>query len=265
MLRRRQVRAALHVVRPDDVRRIQRTGDHEAALRPGQRRLQQQPLQRRLAVVAVGAHVAQVVTMRLRLRPVLLRIERAVQRHRARRAVDAFQALQGRAAGEGQIQVIVRNQRRRQVGAVAALQRRQGHRGVDVVERDHAARGLLHPRAHGDAVGHVGTHDHQVRRGDRGGVPILQFLEAGIQHRRARQLRRRILVLGVPRHVALQEQHAVAARLQRGDQSAVGGGMAVAPGRAQAQAEDDDIARGHHAASRCRASSKASTSRARCV
>ena len=43
-----------------DVGRILRAGDDEAACRPAARRLQQQALERRLAVVAVGAHVAEV-------------------------------------------------------------------------------------------------------------------------------------------------------------------------------------------------------------
>src|SRR5438128_10778129 len=49
-----------------------------------------------------------------------------------------------------------------------------------------------------------------------------------------------VAILGIPRHVALEEGHVVAAPRQLAHQAAIGRGVAVAPGRGDREAEDDD-------------------------
>ena len=67
MLGRRQMLDALDIGGPVDVGRILRSGDDEAARRPLPRRLDQQPLERRLAIGAVGAEIAEIPAQRHRV------------------------------------------------------------------------------------------------------------------------------------------------------------------------------------------------------
>ena len=82
--------------------------------------------------------------------------------------------------------------------------------------------------------------------GDLAGEPRLQFGQIGVQLRPAVGRVGQVALLGVPGHVALQEQHVVAPRGQFAHQAAIGGRVAVAPGRRDGQAQDDDL---HRAAS----------------
>ena len=70
-----------------------------------------------------------------------------------------------------------------------------------------------------------------------GGQPVLRLREEQWRTLRGRE----VAVRRVPGHVALQEQHLVAAPHQLAHQAAVGGGVAVAPGGGDRQAENDDL------------------------
>ena len=78
---------------------------------------------------------------------------------------------------------------------------------------------------------------------------------------RLRQVARR----GVPGNVALEEQHSMAARGQAAQQRAIGGGVAVAPGRRQRQPEEHQVqAPRRHAASASRRARQRVSAAARC-
>ena len=120
---------------------ILRPGDDEAAVAATARAgSQQQRVERRLAVVAVGAEVAEVPARLARLRVVERRDRPSSTAARAaRRAELALEPPQRRPAGERQVEVVARDQRRRRdtrTSPRASL--RQRHRRVDVVERGDA-------------------------------------------------------------------------------------------------------------------------------
>ena len=103
------------VARPGDPLGVERAGDDEALGRHAPRRLDQEPLELGLPVVAVGAEVAQVPARLQRLRPVEALVDRAVERPRQRGAVGLLEVPPGRAAREGEVEVEARDQVRRQV------------------------------------------------------------------------------------------------------------------------------------------------------
>jgi hypothetical protein len=266
VLRGRQMGLVPDVRRPARRLRILRSRDDEAPLRMAARGLQQEGVHARLAVIAVGAHVAQVPLQVLRLGEIQRGVERAVERPRPRRAELVLEPPQRRAAGEGQVQVVAGDLPRMQVLVVAAGDARQGHRRVDVVEGLDAIGLLLHPVAHAHAVGDVRADDHEIGRPHFVEIALLQFLDAAIEARGAIGRIGEITVRCVPGLVALEEQHFVPAPDQFAHQPAVGGRVAVAPGGRDRQPEDDDL----HAASSAAATfwqpcSTSSSCAARCA
>ncbi len=237
----RHVLAVLDVAGPDDVGRILGPGHREAAIGPAASRFQQQSLNPRLAVAAVGAEIAEIPAGRQALGVVQLGVDGAVQRARAGRAQLLLQPQQGRAAGERQVELIARDLRRCQVVALAAGEPRQRHRRVDVVEGGDATGLRQYPVTDRYPVRHEGTDDDGIGRADIVAKARFQLVQALVEPGRAERWLREITVRGVPGDVALQKQHLVAGPCQFAHQSAVGGGVAVAPGRSDRQTQDDDL------------------------
>ena len=238
---RGEVLDALDVRRPGDVGRVERPGDGEAPVGRAAGRLEEQAVERRLAVGAVGAEVGEVPAGGDLPPSVGGGVDRAVERAGGAGAVVALEAVEGRAAGEGEVEVEAGDEPGREVLLVAGGELGQRHRRVDVVEGGDALRRSLHPGADGDAVGDVGADDDRVGAGDlrlpghelgRAGVEG-ETAEAGVGEVAARA--------GVPGDAALEEGDVVAAGGEGAEQRAVGGGVAVAPGRGEAEAEDDEL------------------------
>ena len=223
-----------HVLEPRDVGRpfdrggILRAGDDEGLVRQTARRLDQQAFERRLAVVAVGPQVAEIVAARQVHRPVARGIDRAVERARRRRAVMPFEQIERRSAGEREVEVVAGDERRREILVVTAPQLRQRYRRVDIVEGAHASGRPLHVGSDGDPFGHVGPDHHGVRRRDHRAVGLKLF-ERIVEHEIAIGRGIEIARVAVPRLVALQEGDAMAAFGEGRQQRAVGRGVAVAP------------------------------------
>ena len=78
-----------------------------------------------------------------------------------------LEPLQGRAAGEGEVEVEARDQVGRQILVLAAAELGQRDRRVDVVEGLDAAGGGADPVADRHALRHVGADDHRVGVGDQ--------------------------------------------------------------------------------------------------
>jgi hypothetical protein len=91
----------LDVGRPVDRHGILRAGDHEPQVREAAGRLDQQPLQRRLAIVRVGAEVGQVPALRNVERLVGGGVDRAIKGARGGRAIVLLDPAERRTAGEG--------------------------------------------------------------------------------------------------------------------------------------------------------------------
>ncbi len=236
----RQVLDALHVAWPNDVLRILRAGDDEPTRRQIHRRLHQQALESGLPVHAVSAEIAEVPLRLARLGIIRGRIHRAVERTRGGRAPLLLQLPKDRAARERQIHLITRNQRGRDVTGIAVAQLRQRHRRIDVVERRHARGVRDHPLSHHDAVRHVGTHDDCVGRAhlvEETGKLVQARIQA---ETRARQFVQ-IAIFRIPRHVAFDEVHVVAAPHEFTHQPAIGRRVAVAPRGREGETEDHNF------------------------
>ena len=124
---------------------------------------------------------------------------------------------------------------------VAGGELRERDRRVDVVEGDDAARRCAAPRRRRRRLGDVGADDDRVGGGDRA-APALEVGEAVVEGEAAEAGVGQVAVrAGVPGHGALEESDGVAAGGEGGEERAVGGGVAVAPGRAEAEAEDDEF------------------------
>src|SRR4051812_15648016 len=94
MLRRRKVRDALDVRGPLGRLWVLRPGDDESSVAPIMRSIEHQLLQRRLTVGAIGAEISQIPSDLLALRGIQIRINRAIQRQRARRPELPLQSIQ---------------------------------------------------------------------------------------------------------------------------------------------------------------------------
>jgi hypothetical protein len=132
---------------------------------------------------------------------------------------------------------------------VAAREPGEGDGGVDVVESGDTASIMLDEAGDLDPVGDVGADDHGVGGGDLPAVGFEVGEVAVIDEAAVVGIDEVAVRAGVPRHFALEEQDVVAARGEGAEQGAIGGGVAVAPRRAEAEAEDDEL----HAASVARA------------
>src|SRR5579883_1768141 len=144
----REMLDAVDIGRPADVGWILGTGDDEPPSGQPPRRLDQQALERRLAILAIGPKVAELPGRdRDRAfcrvcgdRRVHLRVDGAVQRAGTWAAVEVLDQRERRAAGERQVEGEARNGGGAQVVALAAVQPPQRHRRIDVVERRHTLR-----------------------------------------------------------------------------------------------------------------------------
>ena len=213
MVGRRHVLQPLDVGGPVDLVGVLRPGHHEAPLRRAAGGLEQQPLQRRLAVGAVGAEIAQVpARRRVGQRPVGRRVHGAVQRARRRRAVAPLQQVERRPAGEGEIEVEAGDQRRREVLVVAARELGERHRRVDVVEGGGAARRFAarDARPRRPPARRSRRSPRRPRRSRRDAPR--EAVEVRVEREAAEVRVGQVAVRRVPGHVALQEQHLVAAR-----------------------------------------------------
>jgi Glycosyltransferase WbsX len=141
MVSRRQMFDPLHVSRPFDIPWILRPRDHEAHVGQAARGLQQQPLEGRLTIRAVGTEIAEIPSGWAINRSIPCFVDRAVQRAGPPSAEFVSQAIQGGTAGEREIEVQFRYLTRGQIGFLARIQSRKGDRSVDVVEPDGAAGG----------------------------------------------------------------------------------------------------------------------------
>src|SRR5437764_9311912 len=103
---------ALDILGPSQFRRIERAGDREPTPRPAPRWLAQQAVESGLAVSAVGAEIAESPARFRSYRAVLVGIDAAVKRPRRARTVAPLQQPQRRAAGEREVQIKCRDQRR---------------------------------------------------------------------------------------------------------------------------------------------------------
>ena len=177
---RGEVLDALDVRRPGDVGRIERPGDGEAPVGRAAGRLEEQAVEGRLAVGAVGAEVGEVPAGGHGLPSVGGGIDRAEERPGGAGAVVALEAVEGRAAGEGEVEVEAGDERGREVLLVAGGELGQRHRRVDVVEGGDALGRSLHPGADRDAVGDVGADDDRVGAGDLR-LPGLELGRAGVE------------------------------------------------------------------------------------
>src|SRR3954468_11784394 len=99
----RQMADVIDVGRPLDAGWILRTGDHEAMAGRAPRRLDEQPLQGRLAVVAGGPEKPELVAVRGSDGSVKLRIGTAVEGTRARAAILLLDDLESRPASEREV------------------------------------------------------------------------------------------------------------------------------------------------------------------
>src|SRR5437764_14915102 len=109
------MRRVVQVRGPDGVVGVLRPGEREASFRPGARRLRQQRLDGRLAIVAVRAEITEVPVGAARLGVVELGIDRAIQNARRRGAELALETAQRRPAGERQVEVVAGYLARRQI------------------------------------------------------------------------------------------------------------------------------------------------------
>ncbi len=252
-----------HVRPPAHVGGVLRPRDPEAALRQRPRHVQEEALHHRLPVGGVSPHVAQLAGQ-LRVGGhgvVARRVHGAVERTSLACAQLRLQHFaEERAAGEGEVAGEEGHLVGPQVLGAAAAERRDRHRGVDVVEEERldarAGQAVDHPRP----LVHVRSHQHGVglaRLGQRAG---LHRVPRRVQVQRREAGVREVAVLAaVPGRIPLPEAHLVPPRGEGGEQRAVGGGVAVPPAGRQRQAEDDQL----HAGSPTGARRTRSSSRAR--
>jgi hypothetical protein len=263
MALRRQVVMAHHVDRPGQICRILRPRQHEPLLRQDPRRLDQEAIHGRLTIGAVGAEIAQREALRQAERAVYERIDRAVERACPARPEVLLEPGERGPAGKGEVEVEAGDQVGRQILVIAARELGERHRRVDVVERDHARGGRLHPTRDRHAVRHVGADHHDVRVRHRSREASPQLGEIPVERDPAPARARQVAMRAVPGHIALEESDGVAACRQRREQRAPGRGVAVPPGRGDRETKDRDPEPGHHAtccAGRERRSAAPSTS-----
>ena len=193
--------------RPGTAARRRRSGRSGARRAPARA---SSALQRRLAVGAVGAEIAQVPALGRRRaggRPPGRPSSRA--RRAAGRAVVALEPVEGRPAGEGEVEVVAGDQLGREVLAVAARRASPASRACRC-RRRRRCRGCAcaaTQRADGDAVGHVGADDHRVGGRDRRRASASRSREVVVEGESAEVRVGQVAVrAGVPGHVALEEQ-----------------------------------------------------------
>ena len=230
--------------------RILRAADHEAALRPPPRRLHEEPLQRRLPILGIGAEIGErrrEARIRRR-RMVQRRIDRAVERRHAARTQLVAQGVERAAAGVGEHEVEAAEPLRPHIAdRLPGREPRQGHRRVEIVEAAHGGAAAHHQFRRRQRIRAVGSDHARIRLGQRTARARQRLGPIGIEHQLAAFRQRvQVAVQGVVVDVALEEGDAVAVGEERRDQRAPQRRVPVAPGRADGKPEDDQP----HAASK---------------
>src|SRR5438270_5183378 len=90
------------------------------------------------------------------------------------------------------------------------------------------------------AVGYIGADDYRIRATDLFTPPI-QLVERAIIFQPTVVRVSDIAILAIPRHIALEEQDVVPALCECFQERAIGGRVAIAPRRRQAEPEDDKL------------------------
>ncbi len=207
-------------------------------------RVDEQCLHGRLAVGGVRADVRQVGPVPLdgRHREVRLGVDVAVQRGDPPGVQLRLQSSQRLPAGVAEDDVEPAEPLDGQVRHVLAGRHAgQGHAGVQVVERlavDVAGQDQLARRPAVRAV--AGDHAH-VGVGQLVGGRAADGVPVGVQDQPAAGQLGHVAVLGVVRHVPLEERDRVPPRHQRPPQPPPERGVAVAPAGADGQPEDDEL------------------------
>src|SRR5947207_12726301 len=131
------------------------------------------------------------------------------------------------------------------VGATTLRKASQSDRSIDVIEGDDSGADRLGERADPNAFGNIGADDDKV--GIRQGTPPTpaELVDAVIEVNGSGWEIDGIAVGPVPRRVAFQEQHIVTALRKGPHEAAVGGRVAIAPGRGNRQTENDDAKPSH--------------------
>ena len=163
---------ALDIVRPSDRCRVLRARHDETQMGSPPSRIDQEALQHRLSVVAIGSEVAQVPSRWVVARTVALGVDAAIKRSRSWRTELPRQTIEHRAAGEGEIEIVAGDQVGREIVAGAALDGGHGDRRVDVVEGRYAPRMSLHEGTHGLPIRHIGTDQDGTSLGDLVAVAV---------------------------------------------------------------------------------------------
>src|SRR5690606_17480222 len=145
------------------------------------------------------------------------------------------------AAAEGKVERVAADEFGGDVFVIAAAELREGDGRVDVVEGDDAARGEQHPFADAHAFGDIGADEDGVGRADGGGVVALERDEVLMKGDAGVGALGGVAVGGIPRDVAFEKKELVSAGGEGAEEVAPGGGVAVAPGRGERQAEDDEF------------------------
>src|SRR5690606_1119287 len=244
-----QVLDPLHVLGPADVRRVEGARDDEAPLRSALRGFEEQALEGRLPVGAVGAEVAEIPARRRARGAVALWFDGAMEGDGAPGPQLALDALEGRAAREGEVEIEERDLPASEVLLLLARELRQGDGRVDVVEGDDAPGDVEHGGEHLDALGHIGSDEDRVGALEGGAVLRAQLSDASVELEVAEVRSGQVSVRGVPGDVPLQEQHLVAELAQPPEQGSKGRRVAVAPGGREREADHHDVegAPGHEA------------------
>ena len=244
MLVRRQVADEEDVLRPGKVGRILGAADEEAPIGTPPRRLDEQRLERRLAVGRIGAEIGQVGSEigPGRHRPVDRRVDMPVERRDAARAESGAEPVERGAAGVAQHEIEIAQAAGADIGeALAAIEARQRHRRIEIVEDPHGARRVEDQTGRVDAVGAERGDDRDIGVGDHAPGLAPDVVPVLVQHELAARHLEEVAGGGIIGHVALEERDAVATAGERPAQAAPERRVAVAPGRRNGEAEDDEL------------------------
>ena len=229
MIRRPDMINALHVRGPSQLVRILGPGDHEAQIGTAPRGLDEELVERGLPVGAVGAQIGKIPPGLGLERPVDLRIRRAEQGPRRRGTVALLQQVQGRSAGEGEVDVVFGHLVARQIFAIVLLEACKRDRRVDVVEGDRPRGGAPRPATDVHAVRRIGPHDDGVRLAHRV-REAFQILKVAIEGQAAEVRGGQVAMVGVPGRLAFQEENLMTARRKGRKERPIGHRVTIPPG-----------------------------------
>jgi hypothetical protein len=240
---RRDMVHEIDVGLPREVGGVARSAEHEATLGRTACGLHEQPDERCLPIVGVGAEIGKVAPEQLDRRdgPVGARIDMAVERRRPTRAEPVGERVERRTAGVAQHQVEAAQPRDWQiVDRLACGEPRERDGRVEIVEDRSPPALRLDQRGRGVCVGTVGGDDHGVGV-DEPTLRRQHLRPLTIQEQASARQVVQVAAVAVPGHVAFDEDDLMAVRRQRVDQAAPQGRMAIPPGRADGQPEHDDL------------------------